>query len=302
MSPWRRQMAECDRSIGRGAFAQGDEDGNCGQLALLPRQQVALEDVAEQVFVQVPINDGGQRRHSPSWAHRRGRRSAFRAAPRAGVLVAAVADAATRRAPQCRRCPALCARRALAWGGCKPRKLRGSRSRHRRAPSLPWPRSQSSPPSSPRARAVLRCSRAPVAAEAAMATMRCWRRLSVSASAARRGAHRADNMMAASGDSQSHKSVLLFVISLLAKIRRSPLSAHTQITEGCTKNNEWLAQRIKTEEAPGGGVGAFFRDACTNAPAWRSGAGQAPFRLAMRTAGRQAAHCSSLQRGSGSCP
>ena len=59
MRPWRRQMAECDRSIGRGAFAQGGEDGNCGQLALLPRQQVALEDVAEQVFVQVPINDGG---------------------------------------------------------------------------------------------------------------------------------------------------------------------------------------------------------------------------------------------------
>ncbi len=59
VSPWRRQMAECDRSIGRGAFAQGGEDGNCGQLALLPRQQVALEDVAEQVFVQVPINDGG---------------------------------------------------------------------------------------------------------------------------------------------------------------------------------------------------------------------------------------------------
>lgn len=53
-------MAECDRSIGRGAFAQGGEDGNCGQLALLPRQQVALEDVAEQVFVQVPINDGGK--------------------------------------------------------------------------------------------------------------------------------------------------------------------------------------------------------------------------------------------------
>lgn len=84
VSPWRRQMAECDRSIGRGAFAQGGEDGNCGQLALLPRQQVALEDVAEQVFVQVPINDGGQRRHSPSWAHRQGRRSAFRAAPRRG--------------------------------------------------------------------------------------------------------------------------------------------------------------------------------------------------------------------------
>ena len=84
VSPWRRQMAECDRSIGRGAFAQGGEDGNCGQLARLPRQQVALEDVAEQVFVQVPINDGGQRRHSPSWAHRQGRRSAFRAAPRRG--------------------------------------------------------------------------------------------------------------------------------------------------------------------------------------------------------------------------
>lgn len=59
-------------------------------------------------------------------------------------------------------------------------------------------------------------------------------------------------MMAASGDSQSHKSVPFFVISLLAKIRRSPLSAHTQITEGCTKINEWLAQRIKTEEAPPG--------------------------------------------------
>ena len=181
-------MAECDRSIGRGAFAQGGEDGNCGQLALLPRQQVALEDVAEQVFVQVPINDGGQGGIARPVRIGRGAAQLFEQLRAAGVLVAAVADGATRRAPQCRRCSTLlrssstCMRGAANHASCGE-----SRSRHRRAPSLPWPRSQSSPPPSPRARAVLRCSRAPVAAEAAMATMRCWRRLSVSASAALRG-------------------------------------------------------------------------------------------------------------------
>ena len=66
------------------------------------------------------------------------------------------------------------------------------------------------------------------------------------------GAHRADNMMAAEGIVSLISLCSFFVISLLAKIRRSPLSAHTQITEGCTKINEWLAQRIKTEEAPRG--------------------------------------------------
>ena len=114
VSPWRRQMAECDRSIGRGAFAQGDEDGNCGQLALLPRQQVALEDVAEQVFVQVPISDGGKGGIARLVRIGRGAAQLFEQLRAAGVLVAAVADGLARRAPQCRRCPALCARRALA--------------------------------------------------------------------------------------------------------------------------------------------------------------------------------------------
>lgn len=67
------------------------------------------------------------------------------------------------------------------------------------------------------------------------------------------GAHRPDNMMAAGRIVSLISLCSFFVISLLAKIRRSPLSAHTQITEGCTKINEWLAQRIKTEEAPPGG-------------------------------------------------
>lgn len=85
-------MAECDRSIGGGAFAQGGEDGNCGQLALLPRQQVALEDVAEQVFFQVPINDGDK-----GGIARLGRIGGDAAQlleqlRAAGVLVAAVAD------------------------------------------------------------------------------------------------------------------------------------------------------------------------------------------------------------------
>lgn len=39
----------------------------------------------------------------------------------------------------------------------------------------------------------------------------------MSASAALRGAHRADNMMAASGDSQSHKSVRFFCYFLACK-------------------------------------------------------------------------------------
>lgn len=125
VSPWRRQMAECDRSIGRGAFAQGGEDGNCGQLALLPRQQVALEDVAEQVFVQVPINDGGQRRHSPPWAHRQGRPRLFEQLRAAGVLVAAVADGRRVAPHSVGDAPRFALVEHLPGGGCKPRKLRG---------------------------------------------------------------------------------------------------------------------------------------------------------------------------------
>lgn len=85
-------MAECDRSIGRGAFAQGGEDGNCGQLALLPRQQVAFEDVAEQVLLQVLLDDGSKGGISRLGSILRRTAQLFEQLRATGVLVAAVAD------------------------------------------------------------------------------------------------------------------------------------------------------------------------------------------------------------------
>lgn len=131
---------------------------------------------------------GGQRRHSPSWAHRQGRRSAFRAAPRRGCACRGCrrrGDASrptVSAMPLALRSSSTCMRGAANHASCGKAAVGIGVHHH----FLGLVHSQP-PPSSPRARAVLRCSRAPVAAEAAMATMLCWRRLSVSASAARRG-------------------------------------------------------------------------------------------------------------------
>lgn len=118
-------MAECDRSIGRGTFAQGGEDGNCGQLALLPRQQVALEDVAEQVFVQVPINDGGKGGIARLGRIGGGAAQLFEQLRAAGVLVAAVADRRRVAPHSVGDAPRFALVEHLHEGVCKPRKLRG---------------------------------------------------------------------------------------------------------------------------------------------------------------------------------
>lgn len=73
-----------------------------------------------------------------------------------------------------------------------------------------------------------------------MATMLCWRRLSVSASAALRGAHRADNMMAASGDSQSHKSVRFLLFPCLQKYGARPYPPIHRLRKDAPKSTNGL--------------------------------------------------------------
>lgn len=143
---------------------------------------------------------GGQRRHSPPCAHRRGGAAQLFGQLRARVCLSRLSQTGRRVAPHSvGDAPRFALVEHLHEGGCKPRKLRESRSRHRRAPSLPWSRSQSSPvqPVGKGGPEVLQGACGGGGGDGYDALLAEAQR--VGQRGPQGGAHRADNMMAASG-------------------------------------------------------------------------------------------------------
>ena len=90
--PWRRQMAECERSIGSTPSPKAARMDTVASSRSCHVSRSALEDVAEQVLFQVLLDDGGKGGVSGLGSILRRTAQLFEQFRTAGVLVAAVTD------------------------------------------------------------------------------------------------------------------------------------------------------------------------------------------------------------------